>query len=645
LLTVGKSTEALAAAELLNSDLPRTIATVYPEKYGKYKHAITARLQFTYFQGLSQALDHHLQALDSELVTPLSQQTDIQLRTYMDNHNVGVIYADPKMMEAAMWLKETLLESGVFGEVVVCNNPHVISFARFWYFHLAEDDSNCYLDDAHPKLQKFFVSSVDKLPIGWHDNYALPVCKMDCSFILEDIQSDVEVISASSIQDGLEQAKASYKEEVCILLANFAGSKVVTRFSQGLKRNKIRLIVDDKLNLYAIYATRDVLLRVDAIDNAFICGTDSIFDPLDITSYKLQVEGVSFGIELHEFQKGTVVFYAPGLEEWHGATPYQTGIAASESSVVYLAEELSRRDYRVIVYNTVEKPVEISNVLYLPHATLPTMTHGFTAFISSRAPSILNVRRAPKQILWMHDIPQAYEITDELIVDHYVGVSGWQVAQAIEEGYPGHKLTYIPNGIHRTTFVGAPKRVEGRMAWLSCPARGLNNLHDLSQKSDLFKDVWVMYGFYNYRAMHGINNFPAFKNMCAIKHKLRQMEAKITGRVPIQVVKEFLRSCESWVYPSEFPETFCVSALEAAWAGCTCFINKNGATYETLKAALDSVFDYKVCLPTGKDHYRPSDASKWISAIDKWVPRIEEGYVAPEYDWSQVAQHWDTLLA
>lgn len=57
-----------------------------------------------------------------------------------------------------------------------------------------------------------------------------------------------------------------------------------------------------------------------------------------------------------------------------------------------------------------------------------------------------------------------------------------------------------------------------------------------------------------------------------------------TGRIPKQELYRKLWSSEYWIYPSVFPETACIAAMEAQACECICIHNQLGALKETIQS-------------------------------------------------------------
>jgi glycosyltransferase involved in cell wall biosynthesis len=350
----------------------------------------------------------------------------------------------------------------------------------------------------------------------------------------------------------------------------------------GVRYGDIRIYTNAKGRMVGIAGYTKFLqqLPVDASGTFYLASIESLqrrTDPiLD------QMDGIPFAMGILGQRNGTVAIFAGGVEEWDGNTPFATGIGASESSVIYLAEELYVQGKDVTVFCPVSSYRRIGGVLYAPINEFVKFQTKWDLLISSRNTEVLKMRRATKQVLWMHDVAEVYDYRN-LECDEFVCLSQWQRQRAEELGYPKHKLVVRPNPmIQSIQFNKYPKeKVQGRTVWMSQPERGLNYLYELAQGMPV-GDLYVAYGFYNYLTY--TDSVENFQKAYKMKHRLRKMNAKIVGRIPTQEMRELLDTVETLYYISDFPETFCVSVLEAAMSNVNIFVNDNvGAVAETLE--------------------------------------------------------------
>ena len=665
--------EALNEALAMNENMPATVATTLPAYYGKYKYSILAMIYFRLVGNAWNAMCNHFKALDCPKPHQTTYELEPLIRAYLEDHEIGVIYADPKYVNQAMGLRKELLQRGTFREVYVFNDPHCIAYARNWYFHFTEKESTLYQEDGHPRLRKILISPyADKwsTPFGYEWRWEMPERPTHLSEILDTILDNVSCIEASSMQDALDKAMECRTEKAVIsFVTDYSHTLCEYEDNNPTPTNKLRFVVNNigdivgitgwVNNIVTLYIDNKGILRTMSQDDCEIVVASSIDDLL------WSEDGVRIRLEGLVHPNKRIVIVAPGLEDWDGTTPRRWGIGASESCVVYMAEQMVKRGHSVTVFNTTFKSRVVAGVAYVNMTQCQDDGTLCDLYISSRIPEAMNGRRGKLQVLWMHDIPEAYvyRMNNTQVIDRFITISKWQQEQAVKNNFKASKCRFIPNGLVNWPDFGL-ERVPNRTIWVSQPERGLDNIHLMWQKKpELFKDFWVVYGFFNLLTSGKARNDPnmaidSFYDTCRFKFALRQMGAKIVGRVPHKTVQMLAQTSERWLYPSVFPETFCVAGLEVLHNGVQCYFTDNGGTAETLnrvvmperEAALDLGMELpprRVCMasPVGEPFNFDRDGASWLEAVEKHAGINREiGLGEPLYYWERVADDWEALF-
>lgn len=228
------------------------------------------------------------------------------------------------------------------------------------------------------------------------------------------------------------------------------------------------------------------------------------------------------------------------------------------------------------------------------------------------------------------------EFTD--FVSNYVYVSEWQLDKFKKEYNVGiFNNTVIKNAIDPIEFIEKPKdRI--RLIYTSMPDRGLEILLEawkILNRKDIELIVYssnIIYGKGYSDSRRGLYDrlFTICKTTPNIYYK---------GFGINQAVRKSLQNAHILAYPSIYPETSCLAAIEAGAAGCkivttdfgalpeTC---NNWATYvpytENLK---DLAENYAIHLNNEIDHYWENtynlkEQSNWFNTYYSWHSRANE---------------------
>jgi glycosyltransferase involved in cell wall biosynthesis len=669
-LSMGCAEDALRHAQSLNVDLPKMIATLATEMYGTYRSAMLALIYFSYLNQPYQALVHHMQAMNCPRPHVTTFQLEKSIRSYIEDGNIGIIYADTAFGGQALHARRALRAKGLFNEVWAYNDPNAIAYARTLYLHMTESPDTLYQNDGSIRLRKFYLDphhqETDQLPCGYEAAYALPATKSELDIILDEITSDYQLKSFRTAKDIVRLAKQARTPKIGLTFETVDADILDHIEMDTLVRGEARFLHDKngKLIFVAGWVDDIVTAYVDSKNHFKVPSSNSVsFEVMSEETFT-PIEGRSVQVRVDEVDpKGKqVVFVAPGIEDWDGTTPYRWGIGASESCVVYLANEMAERGCNVRVFTTVANTRLVNGVLYVPIALFKPDMEPWDLLIASRSPEVLNgPRKAKRQVLWMHDVPDAYaqRLSEDQVIDHYVTISAWQHERAANMNYRHSKLRLIPNGVHeRTDRTLTQPKVKNRTVWISQPERGVEALHGFwAEKPEMFNDVWVAYGFYNITRYGHQNAEATFLEVAYWKHVLKSMNAKLVGRVPNHQLTALLDTADRWLYPSKFPETFCVSGVEALRSGLRCFVCENGATAETMRNACNAHFAADIIAGKpgvtmlvcneGPFDYK-THSKQWLYRIEQSdnvdAPAVALPNIQEKYYWGNVVEQWMQVM-
>lgn len=193
-----------------------------------------------------------------------------------------------------------------------------------------------------------------------------------------------------------------------------------------------------------------------------------------------------------------------------------------------------------------------------------------------------------KNIVWQHlDTDQAASQGAanpqfQQAISCWIFVSEWQRQKWINHfGIDPRNTVVIRNAIHPFNWQAKPVSQQIEMIYTSTPWRGLDVLLDAIDQ--LTYSNWrltvysstIIYGKdFSDSTMRGYQ--PLF-DRCRQHPRIRYVGYGLN-----QAVRRNLQNSHLWVYPNTFPETSCISAIEAASAGCQVITTRLGALQETL---------------------------------------------------------------
>jgi len=345
-----------------------------------------------------------------------------------------------------------------------------------------------------------------------------------------------------------------------------------------------------------------------------------------------------------------IVIYTPPSNFHWGFEGADVG--GSELWAEVMAAELSKHHSVALVCSTGGRKFFRGNLLVCDHSHKEAYA-SCRYLISSRTSEALKKIQASKKFMVYHDVvtQRNWEFIPDLQgtmypgladeVDGYVFVSDWQrdfiqTTAAMMGGFDviGPKSHVIPNGYYPERF--AEKREKkNQIIFSSNPERGLQLLLELFPqiRERTGAKLKVCYGLDFYRSHSGAINEQWFSY---IEGMLDQEGATYMGHLTQEeLAREYLES-KVWVYPSNFPETFCITALEAMAGGCNCVATAQAALTDTLDEA------DLISAPAGTKGYNDT----LVNLVEQALTEPEKDYSEhlSKFTWDEVVKKWEHLL-
>ena len=301
-----------------------------------------------------------------------------------------------------------------------------------------------------------------------------------------------------------------------------------------------------------------------------------------------------------------VIWTGMAWETWGPESINAEGLGGSETAVIHMAAELTALGHEVAVIGQV-KPGNFAGVSYedyRDYLDLRTRKIECDVFISSRDLHVLRLLspKARLSVLWMHDLSVGEDTAEELLGYDYIFVLSkyaFKYALNCYPHVPRTKYVVTRNGIDPNRFLLSGETADTlksivksgcRAIYSSSYDRGLDRLLAFWPKiRELRSDaeLHVYYGLDNAEKSAVMAGNKCDRNILDYyRYRLASMEEHgvvVHGRVGQQDLAMAFLDSSLWLYPTNFHETSCITAMEAQAAGVFSVTSRLGALPETLK--------------------------------------------------------------
>ena len=301
-----------------------------------------------------------------------------------------------------------------------------------------------------------------------------------------------------------------------------------------------------------------------------------------------------------------VAFVCPGMPFNGDFVERGASLGGSETACYYVAREMAALGHKVVVFTNDETAGgKFHGVDYAwcgpPSERWPLgefvqnfmETTYVDALILQRASAIHRVPHAAKVALWwLHDLALLRALPgvrqDSFHYDGILAVSEWHRSQVSETWHvPKDFIGVVRNSVDLKLYdrsAGGPIRDEAktelRLLYQSRPERGIDYLIAPGAIMDQLAERRPEAKLY----VCGYDNYPEHMRQYydQVYGRCRAMpNVEVVGHLGKAELAAFQRSCDVLVYPGEFEETSCITAMEAQAAGLPMIASKTGALSET----------------------------------------------------------------
>ena len=265
----------------------------------------------------------------------------------------------------------------------------------------------------------------------------------------------------------------------------------------------------------------------------------------------------------------------------------------------------------------------------------------FDNYLSLIIPGIVphpdDLYRSDKEmIVWMHNTPQQFELDKLEILRHpeflkrlkcfIVPSEEHKRLTLLEIPVKPEQIYVIPNALEPLTYDASkfdkPSKI--KLIHTSSPDRGLDVL--LNAVSELEGDFRLE--IYN-------NFYPDL-----IQDYVPDPRVRFFGKTPKATVMEAIESAHIHAYPSTYPETFCMSQVEALSGGLLCVTSDLGALPE-----VSGGFGYMYPYTEDREEHGKVFVKNLNQALEdvrngSFDPTAQIEYVNKTYSWDAIKDKW-----
>ena len=287
-------------------------------------------------------------------------------------------------------------------------------------------------------------------------------------------------------------------------------------------------------------------------------------------------KNISFSKEECVSSKNILFYTGFSDVEWNYSYLKNNALGGSEKAVAYLCHHFPK-EYNIYVSGSVKNET-VDNVRYIHLNQLTNIikTIPFHTVIVSRYISFYEMFKECsyyQSFIWAHDtqlLPYGCDLNEKQILTKWgnyingcICLTEWHKKSFIEK-YPDltNKIKLINNGLdlHTFTKINTDIKIKNKFIYSSRPERGLNVLLQLwPQILHALPDAELVISNY------GVNPDAALMDIIQ-----KYDSIKYLGKLNAEQLYAEMSTAEYWLYPTHWPETSCITALEMLMSEVIC---------------------------------------------------------------------------
>lgn len=357
---------------------------------------------------------------------------------------------------------------------------------------------------------------------------------------------------------------------------------------------------------------------------------------------------IGFNIETNKFSEEecknckNILFYTGYMNfKWNYTYSLNNSLGGSESAVINLAFTFPK-NYNIYITGNVEEE-NIDNIHFVSSDNLDKLFDSmpFYYVIVSRYIDFYEKycnASYYRSLIWAHDVRLLnyginMDANDILCkwnkkISYCICQTEWH-KNLFKSLYSSlaSKLTNINNGISIEKFIFEPFKILNRFIYTSCAERGLNKLLDLwPQISQMLPNCELLICSYN--------DFPRDDNEVMIQNKIKQYKnVAHLGKLDKSKLYELMSSAEYWLYPTDFSETSCITAMEMLASEVICI-------YYPVAGLVNTLGQYGISVKEGEE----MNVIMNLTNNDKNILRKNGKKYAESCCWKNRFVSWNNIL-
>jgi len=309
------------------------------------------------------------------------------------------------------------------------------------------------------------------------------------------------------------------------------------------------------------------------------------------------------------------------------------GLGGTEQCIINLSREFADQGHTVFVVGEVNE-IEIGKVQYIPLSKSHTIQNPDVIVGVSYLHYLKYYKAKPgtKTIFWIHnELPYYWykgeRMSDQEIQDAYnntdkvVCLTDWhkQVFLKQETAFVhSNKVEVIGNGINEPSIHPVAEKESGSFVYTSHPERGLENvLSDFDKK-------YIEGHLHICTPSYGVDYFEAH-----YRSRVESMDnVTYHGNLSVADLYSLLSRMETWYYPTEYNETYCITALEMLAHHVKPLVNPIAGLAETLNGFNSSNPNWDEVDDYIESRWWANVYNEWKDLMKKdWEPEVDMTYI------------------